>query len=373
MNEISSNQNAANTTTVGHPLVSVIVPIFNAEPYLDQCLDSVRSQTYENLQIICLNDGSTDGSLQIIKRHAAADARIEIIDKRNEGYGASCNRGIKEARGKWLAIVEPDDWIEPTMYADMLDFADTLGEPCDIIKTPYWRIILPDTPQEIRLNCSFRRRINPKSQPFGIEQAPHLLRHHPSIWSALYRMEFIREKGIFFHEIPGAGWADNPFLIDTLCATKSIAYLDVPYYCYREETPEKSAATAVKTPLLPLERWNDMMDSIERLDVHDPSIIEEMYRRAFTYLSGITEHIGTTPQIEAAEKTMFARMDPEKLYASRIISPDSKQLYSDVTGTRCTYGDTGYWKIAMIGEFLYTLRNAGPKYTWHMIRKTLGR
>ena len=69
------------------PLVSIVVPVFNAGPSLDQALDSLTGQTYGNLEIICLNDGSTDDSLAIMERHGAADARIRIIDKANEGYG----------------------------------------------------------------------------------------------------------------------------------------------------------------------------------------------------------------------------------------------------------------------------------------------
>ena len=103
--------------TQANQLVSVIVPIYNAEKYLDQCLSSIREQAYSNLEIICINDGSTDDSLAIVAKHAALDDRIRIIDKENAGYGAGCNRGMDEAHGEWLAIVEPDDWIEPGMYA----------------------------------------------------------------------------------------------------------------------------------------------------------------------------------------------------------------------------------------------------------------
>ena len=104
-------------------LISVIVPIYNAQPYLEQCLNSIVGQTYKNLEIILLNDGSTDDSLATIHSFAGNDARIKVVDKQNQGYGATCNRGIAEATGAWISIVEPDDWIEPDMYADMLAFA----------------------------------------------------------------------------------------------------------------------------------------------------------------------------------------------------------------------------------------------------------
>ena len=72
--------------------------------------------------------------------------RIRIIDKPNGGYGSACNRGLDEARGTWIAILEPDDWIDRSMFEDMLAFVESLGCPIDIVKTPYWRVIDPDTP-----------------------------------------------------------------------------------------------------------------------------------------------------------------------------------------------------------------------------------
>lgn len=151
-------------------------------------MDSIVGQTYDNLEIILLNDGSTDNSLSIMQRYAANDNRIKIIDKQNQGYGATCNRGLTEATGTWISIVEPDDWIEPGMYSDMLAFEEGFaqaGTPLDIVKTPYWRIWMPDTKQQRKLNCSYKNRIHPGRQPFAIADAAHLLCHHPSIWSSI--------------------------------------------------------------------------------------------------------------------------------------------------------------------------------------------
>lgn len=151
---------------MGESLISVIVPIYNAQPYLGQCLNSIVGQTYKNLEIILLNDGSTDDSLTTIHRFAGDDARIKVVDKQNQGYGATCNRGIAEATGTWISIVEPDDWIEPDMYADMLAFAakfEEEGTPLDIVKTPYWRIWMPDTDEERRLNAATKAALSRRS------------------------------------------------------------------------------------------------------------------------------------------------------------------------------------------------------------------
>ena len=344
-------------------LVSIIVPIYNAGPYLEQCLDSIVGQTYDNLEIILLNDGSTDNSLSIMQRYAANDNRIKIIDKQNQGYGATCNRGLTEATGTWISIVEPDDWIEPGMYSDMLAFEEGFaqaGTPLDIVKTPYWRIWMPDTKQQRKLNCSYKNRIHPGRQPFAIADAAHLLCHHPSIWSAIYRKSFLDERGIRFKEIPGAGWADNPFLVETLCQTDRIGYFDTAYYCYREETPEKSKNFAHTNTLLPLERWNDMMDVLERLNVTDERILRAHNSRGFTYLSGIIEEVDLThDDVRAAAKHMFERMDAYLVFGDYEVSPGLKHLYANLRGSPCPKINSLPHMIGLIGQGVYNLKNTG--------------
>lgn len=364
MTDASNLETAANGTATAaasaEPLISVIVPTYNTEKFLDQALDSIEAQTYRNLEIICINDGSTDSSPDIMREHAARDARIRVIDKENGGYGAGCNRGIDEAHGTWISIVEPDDWIEPTMYEDMIAYAATFPDQVDIIKTAYWRIWMPDTPQQRKLNCSYKNRIHPPKQPFAIADAAHLLCHHPSIWSAIYRKDFLTDHGIRFREFPGAGWADNPFLVETLCQTDRIIYLDRAYYCYREETPEKSIAFAKKNTLLPIDRWNDMMDVLERLGVTDERILRAHNSRGFTYLSGIIEVVDLThPEVKEAATQMFSRMDADLVFSDPEISPGCKRLFAELRGIPCPPIDTFAYVRGLIGQGLYNLKNTG--------------
>ena len=366
--------NAANPPDTPAPnrLVSVIIPIFNAEPYLDQCLRSIRHQTHASLQIICLNDGSTDRSLETMKRHAIEDNRVLIVDKSNEGYGATCNKGIKLAEGEWISIIEPDDWVDQGMYERMLAYENGFDADCDIVKTPYWRILDPDTPNQRKINCSYRSRIKPKHQPFTVEEAPHLLRHHPSIWSALYRRTFLSDNGIVFHEIPGAGWADNPFLIDTLCKAKSIVYLDEPFYCYREDPPEKAGAALRKDPELPMRRWKDMHRSISEMGLSSKTVLEELYRRAFTYLDEIEEAGVDEEVLSPMKKDAFHAMDPAVVLNSKVISPDRKRRFAEMLDLPTPESDSIRWALTMLGEFVYTLRNTGLPHTLSMVRKQLG-
>ena len=344
-------------------LGSIIVPMYNAGPYLEQCLDSIVGQTHKDLEIILLNDGSTDDSLATMHRYAENDGRIKMIDKQNQGYGATCNRGLAEATGTWISIVEPDDWIEPGMYADMLAFAAQFadkGTPLDIVKTPYWRIWMPDTKQQRKLNCSYKDRIHPPKQPFAIADAAHLLCHHPSIWSAIYRKSFLDERNIRFKEIPGAGWADNPFLVETLCQTDRIGYFDTAYYCYREETPEKSKNFAHSNTLLPLERWNDMMDVLERLGITDERILRAHNSRGFTYLSGIIEEVDLThDDVRETAKHMFERMDADLVFSDNEVSPGMKRLYAGLRGIPCPKINPLPHMKGLVGQGVYNLKNTG--------------
>ncbi len=347
-----------------NPLISAIVPIFNAGPYLDQCLKSIELQSYKNLEIICLNDGSTDDSLAIMRTHAEKDPRIIVVDKENQGYGATCNRGLAEAHGSYVSIIEPDDWIESTMYEDMISFVGQFDQTIDIVKTPYWRIWMPDTPQQKKLNCSYKNRIHPPKQPFAIKDAAHLLSHHPSIWSALYRKDFLDDNNIRFKEIPGAGWADNPFLMETLCHAQNIVYLDTPYYCYREETDEKAASFARNNTLLPFERWNDMMDILERLEVSDEAILRAHNSRGFTYLSGVLEEVDlSNEELCAAARYMFSRMDQDLVFADSEIPPGCKRMFAELLGLPEPQIDRIAYTKGLIGQGFYNLKNTGFSYT----------
>lgn len=100
--------------------ISIILPVYNVEKYLETCLKSLLSQTYTKLEIILVNDGSKDKSLEICQDYALKDSRIKVIDKPNEGVAMTRNKGLEVATGKYIAFVDPDDWVEPQMYESLL-------------------------------------------------------------------------------------------------------------------------------------------------------------------------------------------------------------------------------------------------------------
>ena len=105
-------------------LVSVIVPVYNVENYLRQCLNSITGQTLKNIEIICVDDSSTDGSKRILEEYAKKDERVKIITQPNKGAGAARNNGLSVAKGKYLSFLDSDDFFEP----DMLEHAYNKAE-----------------------------------------------------------------------------------------------------------------------------------------------------------------------------------------------------------------------------------------------------
>lgn len=310
--------------------VTVIVPTYNAEQFLDECLTSIERNVRASIEVIVLNDGSTDGSLAIMRAHEQADPRIRVIDKPNQGYGATVNRGIAEARGRYIAIVEPDDYLKPGMYDALIALARRYGEP-DIVRSAYWRVWMAGTPRERLVHSVCYRRVRPPHQPFTLAECPVVIRFHPAIWSALYRRDFLSERSIRFRELPGAGWVDNPFMMEAFASARSIIYTDDAWYCYREDLPTSSTMT--RAPSLAFERWQDMADVLDRLDVRDRGIRETLYSIGFRH-AGVAVGAGglDDPEMRTLLTAMFSRMDPELVFSMDSVSPELKRVFCELVG-----------------------------------------
>ena len=109
------------------PLISVVVPVYKVEAYLDQCVKSILCQSYENLEILLVDDGSPDRCGEICDQYARQDPRVTVVHKENGGLSSARNAGIEKARGEYIAFVDSDDWIEPDAYRDMLSLAEKTG------------------------------------------------------------------------------------------------------------------------------------------------------------------------------------------------------------------------------------------------------
>lgn len=206
------------------PLISVIIPVYNVKEFLGCCVKSVCEQTYQNLEIILIDDGSTDGSGELCDYLAKKDARIHAIHKKNAGVAKARNTGLDVATGELIAFVDSDDWIEPGMYAKMFELMEE--QKADLVFCGYRKIM-----QDKILNFSKNRvRVF-----YGKELLDTYLTGHdlclltPAVWNRLYKREMIGD--VRFAEI--YKYEDCVFNAQIMPKSRKSVYIDKAYYNYR--------------------------------------------------------------------------------------------------------------------------------------------
>ncbi len=225
------------------PKVSVIVPVCNVEKYLRECLDSALAQTLKDIEIICVDDGSTDGSPQILDEYASKDSRVKVIHKPNSGYGHTMNVGLDAATGEYFAILESDDIIKPNMYEVL--YAEAKKYDLDLIKSDY-EIFIGD---QASRQYTYRAITNKSSYYYNvINPANNLDVFNVAMmtWTGLYKISFLRENNIRHNETPGASYQDNGFWFQTFAWAKRVYFIDRSFYMLRRDNPNSSVHNRAK-------------------------------------------------------------------------------------------------------------------------------
>ncbi|MCQ2740306.1 MAG: glycosyltransferase [bacterium] len=245
------------------PNISIVIPVYKVEKYLRQCLDSVVNQTLKDIEIIIVDEGDMDECRNIIDEYEAKDERIKTIHEKNGGYGASVNKGINLAQGEYVGIVESDDFIDLQMYEKMYNYAKKLN--ADVVKIPYNEYYdeLLGIVGYSRL-CPYATNILhsvPQNTLFSNLDYPHLMAVHASVWSGIYKKEYMDNYNIRFISAKGAGYVDVGFRIDTLMNTNKIAWLNEPLYYYRVTNSENSTTNFNLKSML--QRWKEVHEKFE--------------------------------------------------------------------------------------------------------------
>lgn len=235
--------------------VSVLVPIYNVEEFLPDCLDSLVRQTLKEIEIICINDGSTDSSLDIIKKYARDDDRIVIINKKNSGYGDSMNKGLKKASGEYVGIVESDDFIDLDAFEKMYNVAKK--HDLDVVKTNFYEYVTKKKRDVAKSNMFLPDEEN---VVIDTREHRHVFYEQPSIWAAIYRREFLNDNDIRFLPSPGASYQDAGFNFKVWAAADKVMMLNRAFLHYRQDNPNSSVKSdgkvyAVKDEYDEVERW----------------------------------------------------------------------------------------------------------------------
>ena len=250
--------------------VSVVVPIYNVEKYLSQCIESILSQTLKDIEVICVNDGSKDSSLSILKDFSSKDDRVMVIDKENSGYGDTMNIGLSAATGEYISIVESDDFIDKNMLEDLYNIAK--DNDCDVVKSDWYKYW---TKNNLSLKSG---KISPdlSNKVISAFEHPEILGIQPSIWSGIYKRSFLVDNNIKFLTTPGASYQDTSFNFKVFALAKRVLLTSKAYLYYRQDNPASSINDKTKTGIIFKE-----YDEINRF-INETKGLEPLFPQKFT-------------------------------------------------------------------------------------------
>ena len=220
---------------MNNPLLSVIVPIYNVQPYLERCVNSILNQTYKNLEVILVDDGSPDKCPELCDQFAAKDSRVKVLHKTNGGLSSARNHGLKIATANYITFVDSDDWIEPQTYTTSMEIL--LSSNADLVFFDY---ILSDAKKTIV-------QPKPKTCLYSHDHALKLflrgaIKNHNNcpVWNKIYKKELL--EGISFSE--GQLFEDNHYSAQVFNKAKTVACTNQIFYNYYQQS---SSITKSKT------------------------------------------------------------------------------------------------------------------------------
>lgn len=212
------------------PELSIIVPVYNTENYLEKCLDSILNQTLKNIEIICVNDGSTDHSADILHDYAEKDSRIIVIEQKNKGLGAARNIGISKAQGIYIGFVDSDDFIAPTMYEKLCEKAHKFNS--DIVLTNI-NLYFTDSGETRPFREQQFYQSMSEAGYFSAIEHPKILQFI-GVWDRIYRKSFLDEYHLLNPE--NRIYEDVLFTVQTCTYAHRISLVNECLYYYRKNT-----------------------------------------------------------------------------------------------------------------------------------------
>lgn len=223
-----------------NPLVSIVVPVYNAEKTLRRCLDSIRSQTWREIEVLMVNDGSTDGSRAVCQEYCEKDSRFRLIDQeKNSGVAESRNRAIAAASGEYLQFADSDDWLRTDATEKLVEAARTSG--CELVVAGFYRVL------ERRIYTHkalfMAGKVSRARFVEGLMRAPANF-YYGVLWNKLFRMEIVRQQKIACPD--DLDWCeDTSFNLSYLAHTKNVMVLPEPVYFYTKQKGSLSSAGKV--------------------------------------------------------------------------------------------------------------------------------
>lgn len=318
--------------------VSVLVPAFNAEKYIEDCLRSILEQTLTDLEVICINDGSTDRTPQILHRYAEKDHRIRVIDKFNTGYGNTLNTGLQQVRGEFISIVESDDYIKRNMLEKLYEVAQE--KKLDIVKANYG---------EVWNNQEKNKNLTAVSARYG-----EVFRPLETPWSfyipmmnciGIFSRAFLDNFNIRFNETPGASHQDMGFWFQTLMYASRMSIIPDYFYMYRQDNVCSSINNRGKCPLVMPDEYDFIRENllVAPGEIREKSIPFYSHRRfgsCMYFLTQLAEEY--RPQLLCRIASDFKRDINGNLFDNSRFTPNEDDQLRRIMESPITYFCSNY-------------------------------
>jgi len=261
------------------PKISVIIPVYNVEQYLPQCLDSLLAQSFDNFEAIFINDGSKDGSLEILKKYQAKDSRVVVIDKKNEGVSVARNQGLKKAQGEYIAFLDGDDCVEPNFLQDALAHIEKNNSDILIFES----YLLDGDKKFVWDNDTFKNEIQESLEKDP--KNPSIYAFLSVVWNKIYRADFIKKHHI---EFPVGIKTAEDVIFNLLCYFNKphCSYVDEYFYVYRINR-QGSATAKLDCIASDIEAFY----SLEKMDIFQKQSLETKQLVMNKFISGIEGYI----------------------------------------------------------------------------------
>ena len=289
-------------------LVSIIIPVYNTEKYIGKCLDSLVNQTYKELEIICVDDGSTDSSREIIHKYEKKDARIHLETQKHSNAGAARNKGMQIANGEYIAFLDSDDFFEDDMVEKMLGKALFTQADCVICRSIYY-----DNEKGIyddRGVVRFQNAQIPNWNNFSKKDIPnYIFQLTACAWDKLYRMSFIRNNNLFFQEQQTNN--DALFVFKSYILAERMAVCDDAAVIYRTNNSQSLQGSWDSTWWLVFDTIDELKDWLQErgfLKYVNRSLVNMAGMRFITYLERLGQWDLFKEYFERLKKNEISRI-----------------------------------------------------------------
>ncbi len=306
------------------PVISVIVPVYNVEKYLSKCLDSILAQTFSNIEIICVNDGSTDNSRKILAEYEKKDSRIKIVDKKNGGLSSARNAGMRVAQGEFFGFIDSDDWITPDMFEKLYDSMITLNTDisiCAVHQFDETNQKIDDSNPYYTLEY-FDKTFDGKAFSYK-DTKPFLMDVCVMAWNKLYRRSLIEKCNAWYPD--GLIFEDGPFFFSIFFQTERVSIVRDFLYYYR------------------INRKNSIIQKAGRKFLNVIDVAEIMY-----------DKIKDLPDFEDIKYTFFRKKAEDFIYRFEHLKPKYKAAFAQKLKKESSLTNDEIFPAKMVhGKFRY--------------------